>query len=97
MKESNLVEAPTTNLSFEPALRKLKDGNRIAREGWNGKGLWLCLVKEWNGNFSGGNLPEDWSVKPFIAIKSIDNGMVPWLPSQTDVLAEDWCVVENNN
>lgn len=79
-------------MNYGQALEALQAGKRVAREGWNGKGLWLTLVTDWNGNF-GGNLPENWRAVPFIAIKNTDSGMVPWAASQTDALAQDWLEV----
>jgi len=76
-------------MNYGQALEQIKGGKRMAREGWNGKGLWVCLVTNWNGNF-GGDLHADWSAVPFIAIKNVDGGMVPWAASQTDALADDW-------
>lgn len=84
---------PSGRLTFGHALEALKAGYRVGREGWNGKGLWLQLVSA-----------DDWELKylhdayghevaPFICIKSVDDKIVPWLASQTDVLAEDWAVV----
>lgn len=78
-------------LSFGEALKLLKEGKRVSRSGWNGKGMWLFLVE---GNWSyhpvvGVAFP----VQPFIAMKTADDKIVPWLASQTDILAEDWGVI----
>lgn len=80
---------------FGWALSALKGGQQVSREGWNGKGMWLTYVQDWTGNF-GTDLPLDWSVLPFIAMKTVQNQMVPWLASQTDVLALDWGAVYVN-
>jgi len=77
---------PTT--SFEGALTRLKVGYRVARKGWNGKGMWLKLQR-----------PDENSkmTHPYIYIEypeghpAYPNGSrVPWLASQTDLMAEDW-------
>jgi len=80
-------------MNFGQALDALKSGQRVHREGWNGKGLWLCMVRDWNGNF-GGALSPNWSVRPFIAIKNVDESMAPWAASQTDALADDWEIAD---
>lgn len=79
---------------FGMALKVLKGGNKVARKGWNGKDMWLALIS-----------PEGYGVKcipavdrglvqlPWIGMKTADNKFVPWLASQTDILAEDWCIV----
>ncbi len=85
-------------MRFSDALVELRDGERICRSGWNGKGMWLCLVEHWECVLGE---PEDgpevpvlpWRALPWIGMKTADDGFVPWLASQTDILAEDWEVV----
>lgn len=69
---------------FGFALSCLRGGTRVAREGWNGKGMWLAL-----------EYPEHDSkmTLPFIYMKTADGHLVPWLASQTDMLAVDWMLV----
>ena len=79
---------------FGGALLSLKKGKKVARKGWNGKGIYIELQR-----------PDEHSkmTQPYIYIVTTglqsDNpaaprGIVPWLASQTDMLAEDWVVVE---
>lgn len=70
-------------MDFGDAIRQLKDGCRVARAGWNGKGMWLEL-----------QVPDEHSkmTQAYIYMKTADNQLVPWLASQTDILAEDWRV-----
>ena len=85
---------PTSGLTFGLAVEALKLGKRVARAGWNGKGMWLCLVQDWDMPDS--KLPrliDDLEALPWIGMKTADNKFVPWLASQTDVLAEDWVIV----
>ena len=69
------------SMNFGAALENLKYGFRVARAGWNGKGMWLALQR-----------PTDTSrmTVPYIFMKTADDQLVPWLASQTDLLAEDW-------
>lgn len=83
--------------SFADVLRLLKAGNKISRSGWNEKGMWIELQK-----------PDEHSkmTRPYIYLcvpggstkqfgedyKELDR--VPWLPSQTDLLAQDWQLVK---
>lgn len=83
---------PCTQMSFGDALVALKSGKRVSRAGWNGKGMWLCLVARWNGAI--GEMPVDYHLLPWIAMKTVDGGAVPWLASQTDMLSDDWQIVE---
>ncbi len=71
-------------VSFSYALNYLKSGKKAARTGWNGKGMWLGLQR-----------PDTYSkmTLPYIYMKTADNNVVPWLASQTDLLAEDWIEV----
>lgn len=74
-------------------LKQLRDGQRVRRAGWNGKGMWLVLITH---NWSGAhqeprNMPADWiGYGPFVAMYTADKVLVPWLCSQTDMLAADW-------
>lgn len=88
------MEAGSVNvMNFGVALASLKNGSKLSRLGWNGKGIFIALQK-----------PDEQSANtlPYIYIDTrgliTDNpnapiGRVPWLASQTDLLAEDWFVV----
>ncbi len=79
---------------FSEALKQLKDGKRVCRAGWNERGMWLSLVNEWHYAvtlYDAQGLHQ----LPWIGMKTVDNGFVPWLASQTDILASDWMVVES--
>ena len=84
---------------FGWALRQLRDGNKVSREGWNGKGMFIFLVPgstfQVNRPPLLGIYPEGTSINycPHIDMKTADDKVVPWLASQTDVLASDWGVV----
>lgn len=88
---------PLDALSFGHALVALKDGLRVARVGWNGKGMWLVLVPAdaWNVDDVSGERIELVALRrlPFICMKTADDKFVPWLASQTDMLADDWQIV----
>ena len=77
-------------MDFQYALTALKEGLRVERAGWNGKGMFIFLIAYWtytNGKYD--NFPNI----PFIAMKTADDNVVPWLASQTDLLASDWAIV----
>lgn len=93
---------PLTALSFGHALMVLKDGKKVARTGWNGKGMYLILV----GGTKDAKLTEGTpyasatkgnivTINPHIDMMTATGEFQPgWLASQTDLLANDWCVVE---
>ena len=82
--------------SFSDALLFLKDGERVARTGWNGKNMFLFLVpgSECTVNRAPllGIYPEGTKVRycPHIDIRTAQGDIVPWLASQSDLLADDW-------
>jgi hypothetical protein len=81
---------------FGQAIETLKEGKRVARKGWNGKNMWLVLC-DFNQNtiiFPEFKDEMEYKRLPWIGMKTADNGFVPWLASQTDVLADDWCVID---
>lgn len=83
-------------MPFGSALDLLKMGYKLQRKGWNGKGMWICLAGGVVDNpQSKTNLNDEVvGYLPWIGMKTVDNCFVPWLASQTDMLAEDWIVVE---
>ena len=77
-------------MNFGQALELLKQGKKLQRKGWNGVGLWLELeVPDADSKMT---LPYIFLSYPDDA-KTTPGAKVPWLPSQTDTLAEDWQVV----
>lgn len=78
--------------SFGHAVELIKIGHRLARKGWNGKGMYITLVsgEYWSLDKHENSICEkrDW-----LGIKTIDNQFMPWVPSQSDVLAEDWIIL----
>jgi hypothetical protein len=88
-----------SNLNFGQALEALKVGQRVAREGWNGKGMFLYHVPanaypaqtDIAKAFWGADSKVPYGA--YIAMKTAQENVVPWLASQTDVLADDWQVL----
>ncbi len=70
------------------AVKQLENGDKVRRSGWNGKGMWLRLIvpSEWQTKETGGPLEQC----PWVAMATADRKFVPWLCSQTDLLAVDW-------
>ena len=88
------------NLNFGEALAHLKNGYCVARDGWNGKGMWLALIKgatvqQAIGDCYGNNR-ETFQVLDAVYMKTADNKLVAWLCSQTDMLAEDWTILPSS-
>lgn len=87
-------------MNFGEAIECLKAGKRVAREGWNGKGMFLFLVPgstfEVNRAPLLGIYPAGTRInyQPHIDMKTAQDTVVPWLASQSDVLAEDWLLAE---
>lgn len=85
-------------MDFGEALAHLKAGGRVAREGWNGKGMFLFLVpgstfevnREPLLSIMGAGTKVNYHAH--IDMKTAQGTVVPWLASQTDVLAEDWAL-----
>lgn len=77
-------------MTFESALTELKAGCYVWRTGWNGRAMWLVLVKNGEATVApvrGLALPP---LGPFIVMKTTQDTLVPWVASQTDLLADDW-------
>jgi len=65
------------------AVKQMRNGSKVARLGWNGKDMYLAL-----------QVPDEHSKMslPYVYIKTVDGKLVPWLCSQTDLLAMDWFI-----
>lgn len=97
----------TQRFTFGDALEALKNGERVARKGWNGKGMWLTLVnpaddyvEQAGPVFAVEGLLDNFEealgcgIHPTIAMRTANGDFVlGWLASQTDMLAEDWEIV----
>ena len=73
------------NMNFEGALTEIKRGKLLARRGWNGKNQWVALHNPYEGDSK--------MTLPYLYINTVESNFVPWLASQTDLLAEDWEMV----
>ena len=83
---------PTTGMSFGLAIEALKGGAHVARTSWNGRGQWVSHMQ--SGVCHDIDTGEEFEVSEFLAIKTVDGRIVPWVASQTDTLADDWHIVE---
>jgi hypothetical protein len=82
-------------MNFGEAIAAAKSGQRIQRAGWNGKGMWVRHVDLYtDAEFRVREVePCEGTWLPFLAMKTVDGKLVPWLASQTDMLATDWSVL----
>lgn len=78
-------------MDFGEALFELKNGNKVCRSGWNGKGMWLMFqVLDEHSKMT---LPYIYIEYPKGHPAYPQGSRVPWLASQTDLLAEDWAII----
>ena len=90
----------SSGLTFGDALQALKAGKRVARAGWNGKGMFVYYVRAAAYlaqsaaaiEYFGKNAYVPYA--PYLALKGVDERVSTWVPSINDVLAEDWVVLE---
>jgi hypothetical protein len=80
------------NHSFEWALNQVKEGHaagfevRIARAGWNGKGMWVTAQYPDAGSKMG---------VPYLYMKTVEDKFTPWVISTADLFTDDWAIVES--
>lgn len=85
---------------FGWALKQMQNGSRVARRGWNGKGMFLFIVPGSNFTVNRAPLlgiyPEGTPIeyRSHIDMKTADGSVVPWVASQTDLLALDWEIAD---
>ena len=82
-------------MTFGFAIEAMKKGKKVARKGWNGKGMYLFKSPkvgcQMHKQYTGKDIND---LQEFIVMKAADDTLVPWLASQTDVFAEDWMIIE---
>ena len=86
-------------MSFGLAIEAMKKGKKVARRGWNGKGMFLFLGTDIELHTEAdlscvSNLEGDLALPSIVMKTADDHFCVGWLASQTDMLADDWEVVE---
>lgn len=86
-------------MDFGQAIRSVRDGSRIARQGWNGKDMFVVFQRGYpegipiNANTATATgIPEGTicTFRPYLMMRTVDGEFVPWVASQTDILADDW-------
>jgi hypothetical protein len=87
---------------FGWAIEQLRNGVRVARQGWNGRNMWVVYQKGYpdgiaiNKNTADATGIAEGTVcrfRPYLMFKTVDDEFVPWVASQTDLLASDWVAV----
>lgn len=100
----NKAYGETTGMTFGLAIEALKQGKKVARIGWNGKGMWLVLVPGTPVIHPTPDTPygkagiEECAILPHIDMWTVNSegrrAMLPgWVASQTDMLSSDWHIV----
>lgn len=86
----------TEGCTFGQAIELLKSGHRMARKGWNGIGMYITYVpaEEWASSALERPWSHDFKPIPWIGLKTTADNFVPWMASQSDILAEDWVLAE---
>jgi hypothetical protein len=88
------------NLSFGQAIELMKEGKKVTRTGWNGKGMFVYYVPANSypaerGTNVQGVFPDDMvPYRHYLALKTAQNDVAVWAPSTSDALANDWMLLE---
>lgn len=97
-----IINEFVNTFNFGEAVRNLKAGKKVARTGWNGKGMFVVYQKAYpNGIPCNKQTAEAWGMdegdlfrcEPYLQIKMVNGSHAMWVPSINDVLAEDWSLV----
>ena len=78
------------------AVKQMHGGSRVRRAGWNGKGMWLKLIHPGDYTVYGSVINDTHveSMCPWVGMRTATASFVPWLCSQTDLLATDWEIAD---
>lgn len=89
-------------MDFGAALNALRAGARVTRAGWNGQGMYVAYQAGYpdgiaiNANTAASTGQPEGTVcvfRPYLLMRTVDGSFVPWVASQTDLLARDWSAV----
>ena len=89
-------------MNLGDAIASLEQGRRVARTGWNGAGMWLVLVPGSAITVTADRplglaapelIGQQTSYHPHVDMWTADGTLVPWVPSQSDLLGKDWVVI----
>jgi len=92
---------PTSGMNFGLAIEALKAGHKVARAGWNGKGMFVYYVPANSYPAQTGAAKSHFGegamvpYNAYMAIKNVNDTVSTWVPSVNDCLAEDWSIVES--
>lgn len=114
--QPNLEQLKSKKMNFGQAIEAVKNGKLAAREGWNGKGMFIFMrpqceldadtvvnkvqslpesVKKWVAENYGDSPSDKIKFSEYLCMKAADGTIVNgWLASQTDMLSEDWTILE---
>ena len=82
------------------AVKQMQNGSKVRRSGWNGKGMWIGLIPGDQWGLGSGQKVYDYGAAgpgkllPWIGMRTAQGDFVPWLASQTDLLAIDYELAE---
>lgn len=101
--EADVKDFDIQTFTFGEAIRRLKAGQKVARKGWNGRGMFVVYQKGYPQGIPCNKQTADaWGIKegdlfvcnPYFQIRCVDGSHSMWVPSINDCLAEDWIVAE---
>lgn len=83
----------TEGMSFGLAIEAMRMGQKVARSGWNGKKMFIFNIANWDFETDVSGV-DDLNVESFFCMKTAGDTLIPWLASQEDMKADDWCIVD---
>jgi len=91
---------PCEGMTFGQAIEAMKTGQKVARAGWNGKGMFVYYVPANSYPVQTGAAKSHFGegamvpYNAYMAIKNVNETVSTWVPSVNDVLSDDWRIVE---
>jgi hypothetical protein len=83
-----MEETMEEKMTIGDAVKAMQKGGKVCRAGWNGKDMWVALLRPTPAP------GVTYMTEPYVYMKTAQGGLIPWLCSQADLLADDWEVVE---
>jgi len=93
-KFAAMVDPSVIDLDFSGALRKLREGKKVARKGWNSRNMFIFLAPNDPAAIEEGSDYYHNLYSSHIVMKTSNNDYIPWMANQIDILAGDWMIVD---
>lgn len=89
------LEGNAMEYNFSMAFVELKKYKRIQRAVWGKLKMWIILIDNWTVGYEFSSYVDGLYPSPFIALRTYDEKLIPYIPTSEDLLAKDWIIIDD--